>query len=142
LQTFRQHFYFVGGFALEYGRSFYQINFARRIFRQRGTLAFCRNNGCDFTYRKGLKLDVFTFLTSLLYAGTLSCFVYATKTQPPPTLIFLQYTARFIFDSRAVYLKEKFRASDLLTVIICLAGMSLFFLEPQNAENTLLQTYF
>ena len=96
-----------------------------------------------FTYRKGLKLDRFTFLTSLLYAGTLSCFVYANKNTTAANAIFLQYTAPiYILILAPFILKEKFRASDLLTVIICLAGMSLFFLEPQNAENTLASNVF
>src|SRR5436853_7636671 len=46
-----------------------------------------------FTHRKGLKLDKFTLLTSFLYAGTLSCFVYANKTTTAANAIFLQYTA-------------------------------------------------
>ncbi len=96
-----------------------------------------------FTYRKGLKLDVFTLLTSFLYAGTLSCFVYANKTTTAANAIFLQYTAPiYILILAPFILKEKFRASDLLTVIICLAGMSLFFLEPQNAENKLASNVF
>jgi drug/metabolite transporter (DMT)-like permease len=96
-----------------------------------------------FTYKKGLKLDAFTFLSSLLYAGTLSCFVYANKNTTAANAIFLQYTAPiYILILAPFILKEKFRAFDLLTVIICLAGMSLFFLEPQNAENKLASNVF
>jgi drug/metabolite transporter (DMT)-like permease len=96
-----------------------------------------------FTYKKGLKLDAFTLLTSFLYAGTLSCFVYANKNTTAANAIFLQYTAPiYILILAPFILKEKFRASDLLTVVICLAGMSLFFLEPQNAENTLASNVF
>jgi drug/metabolite transporter (DMT)-like permease len=39
-------------------------------------------------------------------------------------------------------LKEKFRASDLITVAVCLAGMSLFFLEPQSDTNKLASNVF
>ncbi len=96
-----------------------------------------------FTYRKGLKLDAFTLLTSFLYAGTLSCFVYANKNTTAANAIFLQYTAPiYILILAPFILKEKFRAFDLLTVIICLAGMSLFFLEPQNADNKLASNVF
>ncbi len=96
-----------------------------------------------FTYKKGLKLDAFTLLTSFLYAGTLSCFVYANKQTTAANAIFLQYTAPiYILILAPFVLKEKFRASDLLTVIICLAGMSLFFLEPQNVENKLASNVF
>jgi drug/metabolite transporter (DMT)-like permease len=96
-----------------------------------------------FTYKKGLKLDAFTLLISFFYAGTLSCFVYANKNTTAANAIFLQYTAPiYILILAPFILKEKFRASDLLTVVICLAGMSLFFLEPQNAENTLASNVF
>lgn len=91
-----------------------------------------------FTHRKGLKLDAFTLLTSFLYAGTLSFFVYATKTTYAANAIFLQYTAPvYILILAPFILKEKFRASDLITVVLCLGGMSLFFLETPNANNKL-----
>jgi len=90
-----------------------------------------------FTFRKGLKPDSFTLLTAFLYAGTLSCFVYANKTTTAANAIFLQYTAPiYILILSPFFLREKFRAADLLTVAICLAGMSLFFLEPQKNPNT------
>jgi drug/metabolite transporter (DMT)-like permease len=96
-----------------------------------------------FTYKKGLKLDPFTLFTSLLYAGTLSCFVYANKTTTAANAIFLQYTAPiYILILSPFILKEKFRVSDLITVVICLAGMSLFFLEPQNGANKLASNIF
>src|SRR5689334_12266533 len=46
-----------------------------------------------FTFRKGLKADAYTLFISLIYAGILSCFVYATKTTTAANAIFLQYTA-------------------------------------------------
>lgn len=96
-----------------------------------------------FTYHKGLRLDRFTLLSSFLYAGTLSCFVYANKTTTAANAIFLQYTAPiYILILAPFILKEKFRFSDLITVVLCLAGMSLFFLEPQNAANTLATDVF
>ncbi len=96
-----------------------------------------------FTYHKGLKLDKFTLLTSFLYAGTLSCFVYATKATTAANAIFLQYTAPiYILILAPFILKEKFRASDLITVVVCLGGMSLFFLETPGAENKLASNIF
>jgi drug/metabolite transporter (DMT)-like permease len=96
-----------------------------------------------FTYRKGLKLNGFTLLTSFLYAGTLTCFVYANKTTTAANAIFLQYTAPiYILILAPFILKEKFRASDLITVAVCLAGMSLFFLETPSAENRLATDIF
>ncbi len=96
-----------------------------------------------FTYKKGLRIDKFTLLSSFLYAGTLTCFVYANKTTTAANAIFLQYTAPvYILILAPFILKEKFRATDLITVIVCLAGMSLFFLEPQNAANKLATNVF
>ncbi len=96
-----------------------------------------------FTFRKGLKPDLFTLLTSFLYAGTLSCFVYANKTTTAANAIFLQYTAPvYILMFSPLILKEKFRFSDLITVVICLAGMSLFFLETQASVNSLAPNVF
>lgn len=89
-----------------------------------------------FTYRKGLRLDAFTVLTAFLYAATLSTFVYSTKTTYAANAIFLQYTAPiYILILSPFVLKENFRAKDLLTVVLCLAGMSLFFLSDSTAEN-------
>ncbi len=96
-----------------------------------------------FTYKKGLKLNGFTLLTAFLYAGTLTCFVYANKTTTAANAIFLQYTAPvYILILAPFILKEKFRASDLVTVAVCLAGMSLFFLETSSAENQLATDIF
>ena len=96
-----------------------------------------------FTYRKGLRLDWLTLLTSILYTGTLTCFVYANKNTTAANAIFLQYTAPiYILILAPFILKEKFRIADLMTVIVCLAGMSLFFLEDRNAANTLAPNIF
>ncbi len=83
-----------------------------------------------FTYKKGLKLDLFTIFTSLLYAGTLTCFVYANKNTTAANAIFLQYTAPiYILILAPFVLKESFQIRDLLTVVLCFGGMSLFFIE-------------
>jgi drug/metabolite transporter (DMT)-like permease len=82
------------------------------------------------TYKKGLRLTGLTFLSALFYAGTLSCFAIATKMTTAANAIFLQYTAPiYILLLAPLILKEKFRFADLFTVVFCLAGMSLFFLD-------------
>ena len=96
-----------------------------------------------FTFRKGLKPDKFTILSAFLYAGTLSCFVYANKTTTAANAIFLQYTAPiYILIFAPFILKEKFRFSDLITVVVCIAGMSLFFFEQQSSANSLAPNVF
>lgn len=96
-----------------------------------------------FTYKKGLKLNVFTLLTSFLYAGTLSLFVYANKATTAANAIFLQYTAPlYVLVLSPFLLKEKFRFRDLLTIVFCLAGMSLFFLETSDEKSKLAANIF
>lgn len=126
----------TGGLAIKYTTlDAFSVNFGRSLFAAL-TVAV-------FTFRKGLKLNLFTLWTSLLYAGTLSCFVYANKTTTAANAIFLQYTAPiYILILSPFILKEKFRVSDLITVVICLAGMSLFFLEPQSTANNLAPNIF
>ena len=88
------------------------------------------------TYKKGLRIDKFTIFTSLLYAGTLTCFVYANKTTTAANAIFLQYTAPiYILILSPFILKEKFDVRDLFTVVICLGGMLLFFIDDPNAST-------
>lgn len=94
--------------------------------------------GIFIAVRKQLKFDWFIVFTSLFYAGTLTSFVYANKNTTAANAIFLQYTAPiYILIFAPLILKEKFRPTDLLTVVVCLAGMSLFFLEAPNEQNKL-----
>ena len=126
----------TGGLAIKYTTlDAFTVNLGRSLFAAI-TVAV-------FTFRKGLKPNIFTLFTSLLYAGTLTCFVYANKTTTAANAIFLQYTAPvYILILSPFILKEKFRFSDLLTVVICLAGMSFFFLEPQTDANKLAPNIF
>jgi drug/metabolite transporter (DMT)-like permease len=94
-----------------------------------------------FTRREGFRLNGMTILTSLLYAGLLLLFVIATKLTTAANAIFLQYTAPiYVLLLEPLFYKEKFRRSDLITVVICIAGMSLFFigkLRPQDVSGNL-----
>ncbi len=89
--------------------------------------------GTYLYFRKALKFDVFSVLSGLFYAATLSCFVYANKNTTAANAIFLQYTAPiYILVFAPLLLKERFRGLDLITVVACLIGMSLFFLDARN----------
>jgi drug/metabolite transporter (DMT)-like permease len=94
-----------------------------------------------FTRREGFKLNGMTVLTSLLYAGLLILFVVATKLTTAANAIFLQYTAPiYVLILEPLFYKEKFRRADLLTVIACIIGMSLFFvgkLRPEDVSGNL-----
>lgn len=94
-----------------------------------------------FTRREGFGINALTIITSLLYAALLLLFVVATKLTTAANAIFLQYTAPiYVLLLEPVFYKEKFKASDLVTVAACIAGMSLFFvgkLRPQDVEGNL-----
>ncbi len=80
------------------------------------------------TYKDGLKINAFGIWHSIIYALLLFLFVWATKHTTAANAIFLQYTAPvYILILAPFVIGEKFQYRDLLTIIICLAGMSLFF---------------
>ena len=80
------------------------------------------------TRKSGLRIDVFGFVCSLIYAALLFLFVWATKHTTAANAIFLQYTAPiYILILSPFMIGEKFHLRDLATVVFCIAGMSLFF---------------
>ena len=95
-----------------------------------------------FTRREGFGLNKVTALASVLYAALLLLFVLATKQTTAANAIFLQYTAPvYLLIFEPLFYKEKFRSTDLVVVIVCVAGMSLFFvgkLRPQDVTGNLL----
>ena len=94
------------------------------------------------TRREGFGLNRYTALASVLYAELLVLFVLATKQTTAANAIFLQYTAPvYVLVLEPLLYKEKFRRRDMITVAICVAGMSLFFvgkLRPQDVTGNLL----
>ena len=94
------------------------------------------------TRREGFGLNRYTALASLLYAALLVLFVLATKQTTAANAIFLQYTAPvYVLALEPLFYKEKLRRQDLLTVAVCVVGMSLFFvgkLRPQDVTGNLL----
>ena len=95
-----------------------------------------------FTRREGFGLNRITLIASVLYAALLLLFVLATKETTAANAIFLQYTAPlYVLVLEPIFYKEKFRQRDLITVIFCVIGMSLFFvgkLQPQDVTGNLL----
>ncbi len=95
-----------------------------------------------FTRREGFGLNGITALASILYAALLVLFVLATKQTTAANAIFLQYTAPiYLLIFEPLFYKEKFRSRDLIVVIACVLGMSLFFvgkLRPQDVTGNLL----
>src|SRR5216684_5804282 len=93
------------------------------------------------TRREGFGINRISAITSILYAALLILFVLATKLTTAANAIFLQYTAPvYVLILEPLFYKEKFRRRDLVTVAVCVAGMSLFFvgkLRPQDLEGNL-----
>jgi drug/metabolite transporter (DMT)-like permease len=95
-----------------------------------------------FTRHEGFGLNRLTAVASVLYAVLLILFVMATKMTTAANAIFLQYTAPvYLLILEPVIYKEKFRSRDLMTVLVCLGGMALFFvgqLRPQDITGNIL----
>lgn len=82
-----------------------------------------------WTRREGFGINGLTALASVLYAALLLLFVIANRHTTAANAIFLQYTAPvYILIFEPLIYKERFRRADLITVVVCVAGMSLFFL--------------
>jgi drug/metabolite transporter (DMT)-like permease len=74
---------------------------------------------------------------ALAYAGTLTCFVVATKWTTAANAIFLQATAPlYVLCVAPWLLKERIRGRDVLFMAFLAAGMALFFLGAQAPTAT------
>jgi drug/metabolite transporter (DMT)-like permease len=109
-------------------------------------LSFCRSffaifTVAYFTRHEGFGLNRITGVASVLYAVLLILFVLATKQTTAANAIFLQYTAPvYLLILEPLIYKEKFRSRDLITVLVCLGGMALFFvgqLRPQDVTGNI-----
>jgi len=84
--------------------------------------------------RVKFEFDALTILASVFYSGILIFFVLANKMTTSANAIFLQFTAPiYLLFLEPLFLKIKFRPRDLITIIICIAGMALFFSEKLEA---------
>lgn len=94
------------------------------------------------TRREGFGLNNVTVAAALLYAVLVILFVMATKETTAANAIFLQYTAPvYLLILEPLVYKEKFRVRDLVTVVVCVGGMALFFvgqLRPQDVAGNVM----
>ncbi|MGI8813411.1 MAG: DMT family transporter [Pyrinomonadaceae bacterium] len=107
----------------------YQVTFFRSLLAAVTVLAI--------TYRKsGIKIDLFGIATSIIYALLLFLFVWATKKTTAANAIFLQYTAPiYILILGPFVIGEQFHFRDLLAVVFCIGGMSLFFVGQLQIDD-------
>ncbi|MBK8668137.1 MAG: DMT family transporter [Saprospiraceae bacterium] len=82
-------------------------------------------------YRKAMfRFNKMSVITSLFYAPLLVTFVTSTKLTTAANAIFLQYTApAFVLILEPYFVRTKIKKINVLTVIVCFCGMSLFFVD-------------
>ncbi len=106
----------------------YQVTCFRSLFAAITVLILTR--------KQGLKINAFGIFATIVYALLLFLFVWATKKTTAANAIFLQYTAPiYILVFAPFVIGEKFHIRDLVTVVVVLAGMSLFFVGQLRLED-------
>lgn len=81
-------------------------------------------------------INIFGIINSIFYAGILILFVIATKLTTAANAIFLQYTAPiYVLILEPILLKTEFKKINLITVLVCLGGMVLFFIGKLSIGN-------
>jgi drug/metabolite transporter (DMT)-like permease len=112
----------------------YQLSFYRSIFSALTFLILFRE--------KVFKFNWLTLVNSIFYAGILILFVVATKITTAANAIFLQYTAPiYVLIFEPLILKIPMRKINVISVIVCFAGMSLFFvgeITPAHFEGNII----
>jgi len=91
-----------------------------------------------FLFRgKAMQWDRQVLRISLCYAPLLICFVTATKLTTAANAIFLQYTAPvFVLLAEPRILGTRLQRLDVITVVVSLAGLSLFLLDSFQASGS------
>jgi drug/metabolite transporter, DME family len=82
--------------------------------------------------------DLISNLCAISFAGILIFFVIATKLTTAANAIFLQFTAPiYLLFLEPIFLKTKFSKKNLITILICISGMILFFFGKLEIGNIL-----
>jgi len=86
--------------------------------------------------KKVFRFSPTTLLVSICYAGLVTAFVTATKLTTAANAIFLQSTgAIYIFLLEPVIFKFRQPKINIITLVVCLLGMSLFFMGDLALDN-------
>lgn len=92
--------------------------------------------------KKAFKANGLTFVNAFFYAVVLITFVMATKTTTAANAIFLQSTAPiYVFIFEPVINKTSYRRIDVITILVCFTGMTLFFMgeiSPGHLEGNII----
>ena len=89
--------------------------------------------------------DKISVLCWISYAGLMISFIVANRLTKSANVIFLQFTAPvYLLFIEPIFLKKKFKKSDLITIVITLCGMALFFsgkLEAGDMKGNLIAIF-
>jgi drug/metabolite transporter, DME family len=96
--------------------------------------------------RNALYINKLTIIGALFYAPLIFCFVTSTKLTSAANAIFLQYAApAYVLLLEPYLLKTKLKRIDILTVVLCIFGLLLFFMDqfekPENWLGMLLAVF-
>lgn len=112
-----------------------QISFYRSLFA--GLTIYILTS----LHRRSFRVPVpgiISVLSSFSYAGILIFFVVANKLTTSANAIFLQFTAPvYLLFLEPLFLKTKFQFRNVITVIVTLLGMTLFFLGKLEIGNVI-----
>ncbi len=137
--SFTAFLWSTSGFFIKYLTiNAFQISFYRSLIAALTVLVitFARKQKLKFEF------DKVSNFAAIFYAGILILFVLATKMTSAANAIFLQFTApMYLVVLEPLFLKTKFDSKNVVTIIVCIFGMVLFFfgkLELGNIYGNLL----
>ncbi len=137
--SFTAFLWSTSGFFIKYLTiNAYQISFFRSLIAALTVffITMARKKKLKFEF------DKVSNFAAIFYAGILILFVLATKMTTAANAIFLQFTApMYLVVLEPLFLKTKFNSRNVVTIIICIFGMMLFFfgkLELGNIYGNLL----
>ncbi len=137
--SFTAFLWSTSGFFIKYLTiNAFQISFYRSLIAALTVfaVALLRKQKLKFEF------DAVSNFAAVFYAGILILFVIATKMTTAANAIFLQFTAPiYLVVLEPLFLKTKFDSRSIVTIIICIGGMVLFFfgkLELGNIYGNLL----
>jgi len=123
--SFTAFLWSTSGFFIKYlSISAFQISFYRSGIAAVTILIISLLRSKKFRF----EFDRVSNFAALFYAGILIFFVIATKMTTAANAIFLQFTAPvYLVVLEPLLLKTKFEPKNIITILICIAGMILFF---------------
>jgi DME family drug/metabolite transporter len=131
--SFTAFLWSTSGFFIKYLTiNAFQISFYRSLIAAITVFVICmaRKQKLKFEF------DIVSNFAAVFYAGILILFVIATKMTTAANAIFLQFTAPiYLVALEPVISKTKFEPKNIITILICIAGMILFFFGKLEIGN-------